>query len=56
MSEIRSRILSVGGYVPPRVVTNHDFKEKMGIDTSHEWIVERSGIEERHWIEPGETG
>ncbi|HWN71191.1 MAG TPA: beta-ketoacyl-ACP synthase III [Haliangium sp.] len=56
MSEIRSRILSVGGYVPPRVVTNHDFKEKMGIDTSHEWIVERSGIEERRWIEPGETG
>jgi 3-oxoacyl-[acyl-carrier-protein] synthase-3 len=56
MSEIRSRILSVGGYVPPRVVTNHDFKEKFGIDTSHEWIVERSGIEERRWVEPGETG
>jgi 3-oxoacyl-[acyl-carrier-protein] synthase-3 len=56
MSEISSRILAVGGYVPPRVVTNHDFKEKMGIDTSHEWIVERSGIEERRWIEPGETG
>lgn len=55
MSEIRSRILALGGYVPPRVVTNHDFKEKMGIDTSHEWIVERSGIEERRWVDPDET-
>lgn len=56
MSAIHSRILSLGTYVPPKVVTNHDFKEKLGIDTSHEWIVERTGIEERHWVEPGETG
>ncbi len=55
MSEIRSRILAVGGFVPSRVVTNQDLKDKMGIDTSHEWIVERSGIEERRWVEPGET-
>jgi 3-oxoacyl-[acyl-carrier-protein] synthase-3 len=55
MPEIRSRILAVGGYVPPHVVTNHDFKEKMGIDTSHEWIVERSGIEERRWVGPEDT-
>lgn len=56
MADIRSRVLAIGGYVPPNVVTNHDFKEKYGIDTSHEWIVERTGIEERHWAEPGESG
>ncbi len=56
MSEFRSRILALGSYVPPNVVTNHDFKAKMGIDTSHDWIVERTGIVERRWAEPGESG
>lgn len=51
---LRSRILGIGAYVPPRVVTNHDLAKIM--DTSHEWIVERTGIEERHWVEPGEGG
>lgn len=54
MSEFRSRILGVGAYVPPRVVTNHDLAKVM--ETSHEWIVERSGIEERRWVDPGEGG
>ncbi|MEZ4367831.1 MAG: beta-ketoacyl-ACP synthase III [Kofleriaceae bacterium] len=54
MSEFRSRILGVGGYVPPRVVTNHDLAQMF--ETSHEWIVERTGIEERRWVEPGEGG
>ncbi len=40
--------------VPSRVVTNHDLAEKM--ETSHEWIVERTGIEQRRWVEPGEGG
>ncbi len=48
MAELRSRILGLGGYLPPRVVTNHDLAEVM--DTSHEWVVERSGIEQRHWV------
>ncbi|ACY12647.1 3-oxoacyl-ACP synthase III family protein [Haliangium ochraceum] len=56
MAEIRSRVLAIGGYVPPNVVTNHDFKEKLGIDTSHEWIVERTGIEQRHWATPEDSG
>ena len=51
---IRSRILGIGAYVPPRVVTNHELATMM--ETSHEWIVERTGIEERHWVEPGEGG
>ena len=39
MSEIRSRILGIGGYLPPRVVTNEDLTQYM--ETSHDWIVER---------------
>lgn len=52
---LRSRVLGMGSYVPERVVTNDDLKEWM--DTSHEWIHERTGIEERRWIaeEGGET-
>lgn len=46
---IRARITGVGRYVPPRVVTNHDLKQWM--DTSDEWIRERSGIVERHWVD-----
>ncbi len=52
MPEFRSRVSGLGAYVPPRVVTNHDLEEML--DTSHEWILERSGIEERRWVEPGE--
>jgi 3-oxoacyl-[acyl-carrier-protein] synthase-3 len=54
MSEHRSRIAGVGMYVPPRVVTNKDLEKLM--ETTHEWIVERSGIEERRWVDPGEGG
>jgi 3-oxoacyl-[acyl-carrier-protein] synthase-3 len=50
----RSRILGIGMYVPPRVVTNHELATKM--ETSHEWIVERTGIEERRWVAPDESG
>ncbi|MBT8491891.1 MAG: ketoacyl-ACP synthase III [Deltaproteobacteria bacterium] len=54
MSEIRSRILGMGSYVPPRVVTNEDLTKYM--ETSHDWIVERTGIEERRYVDEGETG
>jgi len=46
-----SRILGVGHYVPENVVTNHDLCKKM--DTTHEWIVERTGIEQRRHVVPG---
>ena len=42
---IRSRITGTGMYVPERVVTNHDLAQRM--DTSDEWIRQRSGIAER---------
>lgn len=47
----RAKITALGRYVPPRVVTNHDL-EKM-VETNHNWIVERTGIHERHWVEKG---
>lgn len=54
MSERRSRILGIGGFLPSRVVTNQDLTQWM--ETTHEWIVERTGIEQRHWVSEGETG
>jgi len=47
----RSRIAGMGYYVPDRVVTNDDLAKMM--DTNDEWIRERTGIEERRWVEPG---
>ena len=48
-----SRIISGGRYVPDRVVTNQDLMAVM--DTNDEWIVQRTGIRERHFSE-GCTG
>jgi 3-oxoacyl-[acyl-carrier-protein] synthase-3 len=50
----RSRLLGIGMSVPTRVVTNHELASRM--ETSNEWIVERTGIEERRWVSDGETG
>lgn len=47
----RSRITGIGFHVPPRVVTNHDLEQVM--DTTDAWIVERTGIRERHFADPG---
>ncbi|MEZ4363650.1 MAG: beta-ketoacyl-ACP synthase III [Kofleriaceae bacterium] len=54
MTSFRSRILGMGAYVPPRVVTNHELATLM--ETSNEWIIERTGIEERRWVSDGEGG
>lgn len=50
----RAVILGTGRAVPSRVVTNDDLAALM--DTSDEWIRTRTGIRQRHWISPGETG
>lgn len=47
MLDIETIITGVGGYLPERVVTNHDLAKT--IDTSDEWIRSRSGIEQRHF-------
>jgi len=44
-------IRSLATYVPPRVLTNSDL-EKM-VDTTDEWILQRTGIRERHIVDPG---
>jgi 3-oxoacyl-[acyl-carrier-protein] synthase-3 len=47
----RTEFIATGFYVPPRVVTNEELSRLM--DTSDEWITQRTGIKERHWVEPG---
>jgi 3-oxoacyl-[acyl-carrier-protein] synthase-3 len=46
-----TEFIATGFYVPPRVVTNDELSALM--DTSDEWITQRTGIKERHWVEPG---
>lgn len=46
-----SRIIGLGKYVPDSVVTNDDLSKLM--DTTDEWITERTGIKERRWVEKG---
>ncbi len=41
-------------HVPARLVTNDDLAKIM--DTSDEWIVQRSGIKTRYWVDKGDTG
>ena len=48
---VRAKISSLGTYVPPRLLTNADL-EKM-VETSDQWIVERTGIRERHVVDKG---
>ena len=45
---LSTKIIGVGSYVPPRSITNFDLEKMM--DTSNEWIIQRSGIEKRHWV------
>ena len=47
----RVKIAGLSTYVPPRVLTNADL-EKL-VDTTDEWILQRTGIRERHIVEPG---
>ena len=51
---IRTRFVSTGMRVPDRLVTNDDLASMM--DTTDEWIQQRSGIRERRWVEPDEAG
>ena len=48
---VRAKISSVGTYVPPRLLTNADL-EKM-VATNNQWIMERTGIRERHIVDKG---
>ncbi len=48
-----SKIIGTGHYLPENVVTNHDLEQR--IETSHEWIVERTGIHQRYLAAENET-
>jgi 3-oxoacyl-[acyl-carrier-protein] synthase-3 len=50
-----SKILGIGHYAPPRVVTNDDLAKTYGIDTSDEWINQRTGIRQRHFVDANMT-
>src|SRR5574343_1559543 len=52
---VYSRITGTGSYLPPRRVTNADLAAELatrGLETSDEWIVERTGIRARHFAAP----
>jgi len=51
LPNIRAKITALGTYVPPRILTNQDL-EKM-VDTTDQWILERTGIRERHLVDKG---
>jgi len=50
--KLRSRVVGCGGYLPERVVTNAELAQRL--DTSDEWIVQRTGIRQRHVAASGE--
>ena len=53
MAVIRSVIRGIGAHLPARIMTNDDLSEF--VETSNDWIVERTGIRQRHIAEDGET-
>ena len=50
---MNSKIIGTGGYLPAKVLTNKDLEAI--VDTTDDWIIERTGIQQRHISEPGET-
>lgn len=53
MSILRSQIVGCGSYLPARIVTNAELAER--VDTTDEWIVQRTGIRQRHVAADDET-
>ena len=52
MTILRSVVLGCGSYLPNRILSNEDLAK--AVDTTDEWIVQRTGIRERHIAAPGE--
>lgn len=48
-----ARITGTGGYLPKKVLTNAELQQM--VETTTDWIIERTGVEERHIAAPGET-
>ncbi|NNF79575.1 MAG: 3-oxoacyl-ACP synthase, partial [Rhizobiales bacterium] len=49
---LRSVVLGCGAYLPEKIMTNDDIAKF--VDTTHDWVVERSGIHQRHIAADGE--
>ncbi|MBA2303913.1 MAG: hypothetical protein H0W08_14940, partial [Acidobacteria bacterium] len=47
----RVKIAGLSTYVPPKLLTNLDLERL--VETSNEWILQRTGIKQRHIVEPG---
>ncbi|PZQ66373.1 MAG: 3-oxoacyl-ACP synthase, partial [Escherichia coli] len=45
---MRAIIAGTGGYLPERALSNEEVAQAYGLDTSDEWIRERTGIRQRH--------
>jgi len=52
-TQLRSVVLGVGAYLPAKTLTNADLETM--VDTTSDWIVQRTGIQERHIAAEGET-
>lgn len=50
---LRAVVIGTGAHLPEKIMTNHDFSKTL--DTSHEWIIERTGIVQRHIAAEGEN-
>jgi 3-oxoacyl-[acyl-carrier-protein] synthase-3 len=50
-SPVRAKISALGTYVPPRILSNKDLETM--VDTTDQWIMERTGIRERHLVDKG---
>ena len=46
MTDLYSKIIGSGSYLPEKILTNHDLAKI--VDTNHDWIFERTGIEQRN--------
>jgi 3-oxoacyl-[acyl-carrier-protein] synthase-3 len=53
VSSVKSVVRGVGSFLPAKILTNSELAET--VDTSDEWIVQRTGITQRHIAAPGET-
>ena len=53
MTNLYSKIIGSGSYLPEKILTNHDLAKI--VDTSHDWIFERTGIEQRHIASKNES-
>lgn len=53
MTALRSVIIGTGSYLPENTVTNHELAKT--VDTNHDWIVERTGIHQRHFAPEGQA-